>query len=170
MTFDKSHNYVEALPQVFRLARICWHKFQNKFTFYVLSFTNHSLLVVCIEICLLFWDTMINGLFINLYILRIRFVVDMLGDKYECFLNFLLFIKIWSLSVKVEALWFKCFIVFLENLVLGTFICADNEAKIKKKIGWRLHFWDTGVAKTTYCLQITRFATQSNTGSSTNQY
>ena len=33
-------------------------------------------------------------------------------------------------SIKVEALWFKCFIVFLENLVLGTFICAYNESKI----------------------------------------
>ena len=53
--------------------------------------------------------------------------------------------------LKVEALWFKCFIVFLENLVLGTFICADNESKIKK-IGRRLRFWDTGVAKTTYFL------------------
>ena len=52
---------------------------------------------------------------------------------------------------KVEALWFKSLIVFLENLVLGTFICADNESKIKE-IGWRLHFWDTGVAKTTYFL------------------
>ena len=35
-------------------------------------------------------------------------------------------------KIKVEALWFKCFIVFLENLVLGTFICADNDSKIKK--------------------------------------
>ena len=26
------------------------------------------------------------------------------------------------------------FIVFLENLVLGTFICADNESKIKKYV------------------------------------
>ena len=51
-------------------------------------------------------------------------------------------------KIKVEALWFKCFIVFLENLVLGTFICADNESKIKG-IGWRLCFWDTGVPKTT---------------------
>ena len=56
------------------------------------------------------------------------------------------------LQIKVEALWFKCFIVFLETLVLGTFICADNESKIKKKVGWRLRFWDTGVAKTTYFL------------------
>ena len=53
-----------------------------------------------------------------------------------------------STPLKVEASWFKCFIVFLENLVLGTFICADNESKIKK-IGWRLRFWDTEVAKTT---------------------
>ena len=30
---------------------------------------------------------------------------------------------------KVEVLRFKCFVVFLENLVLGTFICADNESK-----------------------------------------
>ena len=55
------------------------------------------------------------------------------------------------MTFKVEALWFKCFIVFLENLVLGTFICADNESKIKE-IGRRLRFWDTGVAKTTYFL------------------
>ena len=51
----------------------------------------------------------------------------------------------------MEALWFKSFIVFLENLVSGTFICADNESKIKE-IGWRLRFWDTGVAITTYFL------------------
>ena len=53
--------------------------------------------------------------------------------------------------LKVEALWFKCFIVFLENLVLGTFICADNESKIKK-IGQRFRFWDIGVAKTIFFL------------------
>ena len=58
------------------------------------------------------------------------------------------FLNLWF---KVEALWFKCFIIFLENLVLVTFICADNESKIKK-IGRRLRFWDTGVAKTTYFL------------------
>ena len=44
-----------------------------------------------------------------------------------------------------------------------------NESKIKK-IGQRLRFWETGVAKTRFSLQITRFTTQSNTGSSTNQY
>ena len=53
--------------------------------------------------------------------------------------------------LKVEALWFKSFIVFLENLVSGTFVCADDESKIKE-IGWRLCFWDTDVAKTTYFL------------------
>ena len=65
---------------------------------------------------------------------------------------------IWSMSYftsglfKVEALWFKSFIVFLEILVSGTFFqCADNKSKIKE-IGWRLRFWDTGVAKTTYFL------------------
>ena len=55
------------------------------------------------------------------------------------------------ITFKVETLWFKCFIVFLENLVLGTFICADNESKIET-IGRHLRFWDTGVAKTTYFL------------------
>ena len=53
--------------------------------------------------------------------------------------------------LKVEALWFKNFVVFLENLVSGIFIWADNKSKIKE-IGWRLRFWDTGVAKTTYFL------------------
>ena len=37
-----------------------------------------------------------------------------------------------EMFLKVDALWFKCFIVFLENLVSGTFICADNESKIQK--------------------------------------
>ena len=41
-------------------------------------------------------------------------------------------VKLVQYPFKVEALWFKCFIVFLENLVLGTFICADKESKIKK--------------------------------------
>ena len=60
--------------------------------------------------------------------------------------------NLWQVGViKVEALWFKCFIVFLENLVSGTFICADNKSKIKET-GRRLRFWDTGVAKTTYFL------------------
>ena len=72
------------------------------------------------------------------------------------------------LSVKVEALWFKSFIVFLENLVSGTFICADNESKIKE-IGWRLRFWDKDVAKTTHFLSKSHDLPH-NTGSSTNQY
>ena len=54
-----------------------------------------------------------------------------------------------STPLKVETLWFKSFIVFLENLVLGAFICADNESRIKE-IGWCFRFWDTGVAKTTH--------------------
>ena len=38
----------------------------------------------------------------------------------------------WSSTTKfkMEALWFKCFIEFPENLILGSFICADNESKI----------------------------------------
>ena len=74
-------------------------------------------------------------------------VYKMYSHSYKKFL----ICAVHGLAFKVEALWFKCFIVFLENLVLGTFICADNESKIKK-IGWRLRFWDTGVAKTTYFL------------------
>ena len=53
--------------------------------------------------------------------------------------------------IKVEVLCFKSLIVFIENLVSGTFICADNESKLKE-IGRRLRFWDTGVTKTTYFL------------------
>ena len=52
---------------------------------------------------------------------------------------------------KVEALWFKSFIVFQENLVSGSFIRADNESKIKET-DWHLRFWDTEVGKTTYFL------------------
>ena len=34
---------------------------------------------------------------------------------------------------KVEALWFKCFIVFLENLVLGTFRIVTSQNLVPAK-------------------------------------
>ena len=57
-------------------------------------------------------------------------IIWCVGAKYLCQCNNYM---LHGFVFKVEVLWFKCFIFFLENLVLGTFICADNESEIKKK-------------------------------------
>ena len=141
----------------FKLSRVwhqIFHKLKEKINKKTNSFNMYTIFTVCRMIA---WP--ICNLCLNLFLKTLMSAcaqVSKFGSSLSCKQSkFQQEIhskwKMWMLNLKVEALCFKGFIVFLENVVLDTFICADNESKIKE-IGWRLRFWDTGVAKTTYFL------------------